>query len=190
MAEVLIERIISAVDRVPSLAVPGIFASLADTLDAVALSSRDGDFGQHRAWGAAEHTVELLLKKVPPEERAECLRRLFTEGKALGWITSILRSEIFAHGHYGDRAEPEDQRLLTVAEFAHVLATMLRRFAATPPEDLMRVPNLMSVLYGWKQASSVPSQTFESILSANMIQRVDGTHATRNHADAQGPGRA
>ena len=153
MAEVMIERVISAADRVPSQAVPGIFASLAHTLNSVALSSRDGDFGQHRAWGAAEHLVEKLLKEVPPDERAVCLRRLFTEGKALGWITSILRSEIFAHGHYGDRAEPENQRLLTAAEFAQVLATMLRRFAETPPEDVMRAPNLISLLYGWKQAS-------------------------------------
>src|SRR5262245_15119710 len=70
----------------------------------------------------SERAVELLLKKIPAGERAECLRRLFDHGRSLGWITSLLRSEIFAHGYYGHRSEPEEQRLLTVAEFEHVRA--------------------------------------------------------------------
>jgi len=153
MAEVLVERLLAAIDQVPATAVPGIFASLAATLDAAALSTRDGAFGQHRAWGSAERAVELLLRKVPDEQRAECIRRIFDDGRSLGWITSILRSEIFAHGHYGDRTEPPENRLLNAVEFEQARTTMLRRFAVTPPADLMNVPNLVSLLYGWKQAS-------------------------------------
>ena len=154
MAELLIERLIAARDRIPPAATPGIIASLSASLDTVALSSRDGDFGQHRAWGAAEHLVSLLLKRIDDAAlRTDCLNGLFSTGQAIGWQTSLLRSEIFAHGHYGDRVEPEEQRLLTIAEFPMMLATMLRRYSETTVAHLMAVPNLVSLLYGWKQGA-------------------------------------
>lgn len=152
-AELLIERLLSAIDRVPPTAVRGIVSSFANSLDTLALSSRDGDFGQHRVWDRAERAVKLLLKKISPVERAECIRQLFAEGAAIGWITSIFRNETFAHGHYGDRAEPEDQRLLSKAEFDGVVAIMMKRYASASPAELMRAPNLISLLYGWKQGS-------------------------------------
>jgi len=153
MAEVLIERIIGALDRIPPGAVRGIFASFADNLDDMAIASHDGDFGQYPAWGAAEYATGLLLQLVPEPDRANLLQRLFLEGSALGWLTSVLRQEIFSHGHYGDRPKPEEQRLLKPAEFQQVLALMLRRYSETPDDVLLRVPNLVSLLYGWLQGS-------------------------------------
>jgi predicted KAP-like P-loop ATPase len=154
MAELMFERLIAAVERIPEAAVPNIMSALSDILDDVALSTRDGDWGQHRSWGAAEHLVEKLMRKVTdPAIRRDCIVRLFTDGRAIGWQTSLLRSEIFAHGHYGDREEPQDQRLLTPAEFQQALASMISRYNAMPPERLRAVPNLVSLLYGWKQAA-------------------------------------
>jgi hypothetical protein len=116
MAELMIERLIAAVERIPEAAVPNILSALSDILDDVALSTRDGDWGQHRSWGAAQQLVERLMRKVAdPAIRRDCIGRLFAEGRAIGWQTSLLRSEIFAHGHYGGREEPEAQRLLTPA---------------------------------------------------------------------------
>ena len=65
----------------------------------------------------------------------------------------MLRSEIFAHGHYGDRPEPEKQRLLTPAEFERIRTTMLGRYTSMPPLELRAAPNLISLLYGWEQAA-------------------------------------
>jgi len=152
MAEVLIDRVTAAAERVPAAAIPGIFAALAAVLDDVARSSQGADVGEWTAWGAAEEAVRRLLRQVPQGDREDCLRRLF-EGRALGWLTDLLRGEIFSHGRYGEGAKSENQRLLTVAEFESVLMAMLRRFSETPPDDLMRVPNLMSLLYAWKQGS-------------------------------------
>ncbi len=154
MAELMIERLIAAVDRISPAAVPGIISALSEVLDDVALSTRDGDWGQHRAWGAAEHLVERLLGGIAdPAMRQDCLSRLFTFGKAIGWQTSMLRSEIFAHGHYGDRTQPEEQRLLTQLEFEASLSSMLRRYADMPPQQLRAVPNLVSLLYAWQQGA-------------------------------------
>jgi predicted KAP-like P-loop ATPase len=153
MAELLIDRLIAAHQQVPAAAVPGIFASLSATLDNVALSTRDGDFGQHRAWGAAERLVPKLLATIDPLLRADCLYQLFSTGAAIGWQTYLLRGEISAHGHYGDRSKPEDQRLLSPDEFEQVRPIMLARYAAMPPEQLGAAPNLISLLYGWEQAA-------------------------------------
>jgi hypothetical protein len=150
MAEVLIDRLIAAAEHVPTAAVPGVFAAFSAVLDTIARVSPERDFGEVAAWRSARRAVQLLLKRVPQEDRQVCLRRLF-EGPALGWLASLLRSEIFSHGLYGDKSEPESQRLLTAAEFEVVLRTMLKRFSETPPDKLMRAPNLMSLLYGWMQ---------------------------------------
>ena len=153
MAEVLIDRLTAAApDRLPQAALPGIFSAFASAMDALARSP-DADFGHSRAWLAAERAVTLLLRKATPEVRAGCLRALFAEGPSLGWLNSILRSEIFAHGRYGNRAQPEDQRLLTTAEFAAALETMFGRYRNAPPADLLAVPNLISLLYGWDQGT-------------------------------------
>lgn len=153
MAELLIDRLTAAYQQVPVDAVAGIFASLSATLDQVALSSREGDFGQHRAWSAAERLVTKLLATVGPATRDACLEQLFSAGAAIGWQTSLLRGEIFAHGHYGNRAEPEEQRLLTPAEFERIRTIMIGRYTSMPPYELRKVPNLISLLYDWEQAA-------------------------------------
>jgi predicted KAP-like P-loop ATPase len=151
MAEVLIDRLISISERVPARAIEGILASFARTMDDIALSSPTGDFGEHTAWRSAEQVVKRLLRRVAGIERERCVRTLFEHERALGWLTSILRAEIFSHGHYGDRTQPEDQRLLTAAEFTEVLSIMLDRYREASNARLMGVPDLMSLLYAWRQ---------------------------------------
>ncbi len=153
MAELLIDRLIAAHQQVPGAAVPGICASLSATLDNETLSSRDGDFGQPRAWGVAERLVAKLLATVDPALRADCLQQLFSTGAAIGWQTYLLRGEVYAHGHYGNRREPEDQRLLSSDEFERIRPIMLARYAATPPDQLRAAPNLISLLYCWEEAA-------------------------------------
>jgi hypothetical protein len=137
----------------PQAALPGIIGVLAGSMDALAISLQYDDFGRARSWPAAEHLTNLLFRALELADRPGCIAALFEQEQSLGWITSILRSEIFAHGHYGDRREPADQWLLTEAEFNQVLATMLCRYRASAPETLLAVPNLVGLLYGWQQGA-------------------------------------
>jgi hypothetical protein len=152
-AEVLIDRLIAWSDRVREEAIPGILASFAATMDKIATSHPAGRFGDHAAWRIAERAVTVLLKRVTGEVRAESLRTLFEEGQALGWLSDILRGEIFSHGHFGDRPQPEQEWLLTAEEFTRALTTMLRRYRETPAAELMRAPRLLNLLFAWLQGS-------------------------------------
>jgi predicted KAP-like P-loop ATPase len=187
MSEVLIDRLIALADRVPEASIPAIFASFASTMDDLALSSPVGDFGEHSAWRAAKRAVKLLLKRVTGDVRATSLRTLFKEGRALGWLTDLLRSEIFSHGKYGDRAQPETEWLLTAAEFDDVLSAMLKRYREMPPADLMRVPQLLSLLFAWHQGSGteearrwVETQTVTDSGLLAFLSRVRSWRASSN----------
>jgi hypothetical protein len=153
MAEVLVDRLTVAPSRVPQAALPGVLAAFAHEMDGMARSPSDDFAGYSRAWLAGERAVTVLLGVAEPETRAACLRALFDDGQSLGWLTDTLRSEIFAHGHYGDRREPEDRWLLTAAEFTAALNKMLQRYRDTSPADLLAVPNFVNLLYAWQQGS-------------------------------------
>jgi hypothetical protein len=65
---------------------------------------------------------------------------------------------------------------------------MLRRFAETPPEELMRAPNLLSLLYCWKQGSGnddakhwaeALTQTDTGLLS--LLSRLRGWSSSSSH---------
>lgn len=154
MAELLIERLIAIAQQIPVAAIPNILSALSDTLDDIAYRNRNADWGHFPSWGAAGLLVEKLMRRTTDRAvREEYITRLFAEGRAIGWQTDLFRDETFAHGHYGDRREPEGQRLLTPDEFQQVLAIMIRRYPSIPPKELMAVPNLVSLLFGWKQAA-------------------------------------
>jgi hypothetical protein len=153
MAEVLVDRLIASPSRVPQAALSGVLGAFAHEMDDMARSPDDDDGGHSRAWLAGQRAVTILLRRAEPEPRAACLHALFENGRSIGWLTDILRSEIFAHGHYGDRADPEDQWLLTAEEFTAVLNRMLHRYRTAPAADLLTAPKLVSLLYAWQQGS-------------------------------------
>jgi hypothetical protein len=186
MAEVLIDRLIAWSDRVPEGAIPGIFAAFADAMDDDAVSIVR-DFGDRVAWRSAERAVKVLLKRAKDALRVTSLRTLFTEGRAIGWLTSILRDEIVSHGHTGERPEPEDQWLMTAAELASVLSTMLGRYRAMLPAELIQVPNLMTLLLVWQRGSDtdqarkwVETQTVTDTGLLLFLSRVRGWAASSN----------
>jgi hypothetical protein len=184
MAEVLIDRVTAWSNRIPEGAIPGILACFAQTMDSIEFSAA-GDFLERSAWRGAARAVKVLLGRTSGEVRARSLRALFTEGQALGWLTHLLRTEIFSHGHYGDRPEPEDRRLVSAAEFGEVLSVMLKRYREASPAQVMGVPDLLSLLYAWLQGGGPdePTQWVSNQIETNsgllaLLSRVRSWAAT------------
>lgn len=152
-AEVLMDRLVAMVDQIPEAAIGGILETFAETMDTPAFAQSVGDFGVRVSWVVASRAFELLLPHTSGQKRKSILYRMFAEGAAVGWLTHILRGEIFAHGQFGDRPTPPDRWVLTADEFNEALSTMLRRYRETRPAELVKVPNFLGLLYAWKQGS-------------------------------------
>jgi KAP family P-loop domain len=152
-AEVLIDRLAAMAQELPTKSIGGILIALAETLDDPAFSLNVGDFGVRMSWQEGSRALGLLLPRLSGQEREVILRQMFRHCKAIGWLTQILRNEIFAHGRFGDRAIPPDRWLLTSEEFDKTLSIMLQRYREAVPLELLKVPNFLSLLYAWMQGS-------------------------------------
>jgi hypothetical protein len=151
LAELLMDRLIVSIDRLSDGALPAVICALAEWMDADSLAIA-GDFNERFAWHVATRLLEVLLKKAEPETRKSSIDRLFREGKALGWLSSVLRDEIFSHGMFGDRARPESHWLLDQAEFNDVVQIMNDRYSRLDSETLKAVPDLLNLLFAWAQS--------------------------------------
>src|SRR5271167_4871457 len=96
---------------IPVEAIPIIVTSLAETMDTDELAV-SGDFAERFAWRSATLLLKALLRRLTGDERSATVQSPFNEGRALGWLTDIVRDEIFAHGLYGDRPIPESDWIL------------------------------------------------------------------------------
>ncbi|PTE14460.1 hypothetical protein [Pseudogemmobacter blasticus] len=54
------------------------------------------------SWDRVDRLVPILYAHMAKDEREVINKQFFAEGRALGWLTSILRRETFAHGKYGE----------------------------------------------------------------------------------------
>jgi hypothetical protein len=76
---------------------------------------------------------------------------MFSEGAAIGWLTSLFRHETGAHGRYGNRSRPETEWLFTNAELDRITELMLVRYQAMSASDVFRSPDPVSLLFAWRQ---------------------------------------
>lgn len=151
-AEAVIDRLVNVgIEKVPVESISGIILSLSFTMDKIALHKGIGDWGQYWIWSTAKSIMRTGLKRISTPERSDTLNRAFSEGGALGWLTSLLRDETFAHGLVGNKQANESERLLTTDEFAIISETMRNRYKNTAPATLMETPQFTNVLFGWMQ---------------------------------------
>jgi hypothetical protein len=151
LAELLMDRLIVSIDRVSDGAIPAVIYALAEWMDTDNLAIA-GDFSERFAWRVATRLLTILLHKAEPETRRSSVDRLFREGKALGWLSSVLRDEIFSHGIFGDRARPEGHWVLDQAEFNDAVRIMNDRYSQLDAETLKTVPDLLNLLFAWAQS--------------------------------------
>jgi hypothetical protein len=151
LAELLMDRLLVSIDRLSNEAIPAIVHALAEWMDSDTLAIA-GDFNERFAWHVATRLLKGLLKKAEPETRRSTVDCLFREGKALGWLSSVLRGEIFSHGIFGDRVRPESDWVLDQTEFNNAVRIMNYRYSQLDSEMLKTVPDLLNVLFAWAQS--------------------------------------
>jgi predicted KAP-like P-loop ATPase len=102
-------------------------------------------------WDRAEILLPALLSKIDEVQRENIIRIMFGKGRAIGWLTSLFRSEVFAHGRYGDRLKPVEGRLLSETELNVVSELMLKRYSSMSFDEVLAVPSPLSLLFAWRQ---------------------------------------
>ncbi len=119
--------------------------------DAYLQNPREGGFIV-TSWDRAERLVPITYANLSGDERAAVNEELFSSGPALGWLTAVLRSEIFAHGVYGDQKKPSSEWLLPAAEFTRACEIMVGRYRTMSAVEILATPQAAHIFYAWKQA--------------------------------------
>ena len=149
--DVLIDRL-NRLEEVslPKAAGPPIMMALANCMDG---ASDQGPWGVRWTWQSAERLFKKLASRLSKDERRRVIHEVFAHGKSIGWLMSeLVREEIRAHGRVGDRAKPEENRLLSDDELNETVALLRGRFRSTDRDNLLNAPNLLSLLYGWRES--------------------------------------
>jgi KAP family P-loop domain len=150
-AERLLDQILTA-GSLSEKQLSSLVESVVDGLDqaARALPSASSLWGAS-IWRRGEEVLRLVKQRLNASAARALLIDAFTTGRALGFLVNVLRHETFAHGLYGDQRRPEREWLLTETEFDEVAKVVRNRLDRVAPGDLLETPELLSLLFGWKQ---------------------------------------
>lgn len=102
-------------------------------------------------WDRAEKLVPLLLSRLDVDQRAPVINDVFSKGMAIGWLTSIFRSETFAHGLFGKRKKSPENRILKEDEFKNVVKIMIERYRNMTSDEIFSSPIPADIFFAWKQ---------------------------------------
>lgn len=108
-------------------------------------------FWVNTLWDRAQRLIPLLLSRLKPARRKAAITNMF-RGPAIGWLTSLLRQETFAHGRHGDRRRPNTEWIFADSELDYIIALMLKRYRAMTIKDVLASSNPASLLFAWNQA--------------------------------------
>jgi hypothetical protein len=151
-ADILLERIKSGAYEVLA---PGqcenLLIAFSQVMDEAFRRHTFDEFSASSLWDRAQRLIPLLLARLEAARRAAAVTSMFSEGAAIGWLTSLFRHETFAHGRYGDRLRPENEWVFTNAELDRITELMLDRYRAMSASDVFGYPNAISLLFAWRQ---------------------------------------
>jgi predicted KAP-like P-loop ATPase len=148
--EILISRLKSREDPLTSVRAARVLSVIAETMDHPQAIRDFDDVGGPPSWHEAQDWFRTC-RTVLGEGAASPTLRAFHHGKAIGWLTSVFRSETFSHGIYGDQTQPENKRLMSREEYERVAKTMRDRYARMDNSEMFSVPSLPHLLYAWSQ---------------------------------------
>lgn len=124
-----------------------LLCAMADRLDELA-SVREEGLGDPQSWVEGRRVLKWLLPKLDDRREATLLRMF--QGRALDWLTTILRSETFAHGRVEERSNGD--KLLETGELDRVSAIMVDRYQGLSLDKWKTLRRPLSALFAWSQA--------------------------------------
>lgn len=104
------------------------------------------------SWDRAGRLVPILYAHLAEDERIAVNQQFFAEGRSLGWLTSVLRRETFAHGKYGERKTRQEEWWLSEEEFEAACQIMIDRYRSTDISTMLDIPRPLRILFAWRQA--------------------------------------
>lgn len=188
-ADLLLERISGGAYKVvPSQQCENLLLALSQIMD-VAYRRHPFDlFWVNSIWDRAKRLIPFLLLRLESVRRAAVITEMFSEGAAIGWLTSLLRYEIFAHGRVDERRRrPDSEWLFTDAELEQIINIMLSRYRDMSIRDVFDCPNPISLLFAWRQAGDEngPRQLVEGKITSDegLIETLENLTTTMESSD-------
>jgi KAP family P-loop domain len=102
-------------------------------------------------WDRAERLVPILMSRLAEDERSLILKSIFSEGTAIGWLTSLFRSEIFSQGRHGDQRKQEAEWIFKPTELDTISELMASRYRAMSLQNVLASVDPVNLLYAWQQ---------------------------------------
>jgi hypothetical protein len=147
-AEAMLSRIVDAdKETFVSQRAQVLLCAMADRLDEMGGVRQEG-IGDPQSWVEGRRVLRWLLP-ILDHRREETLLQMF-RGRALDWLTTILRSETFAHGRVGGARSGE--KLLQTDELDRVSVIMVDRYRNLRLAEWTALRRPLSALFAWYQA--------------------------------------
>jgi hypothetical protein len=164
-----------------------LFLGMADCMDAIGTLGGIDELQTPAGWREAERCIPEPRKAMGVATEA-AIEKAFGNGKSIGWLTALLRHEIFAHGRFGSRRQPESEWLFTDGELDLITKRMLARYRGMSLDDLLGLPMTLSTLFAWAQAGdpAEPRQLIQDAIGddAGLVRILEGMKnwvITSNH---------
>ena len=153
LAEVLLSRILEQRDRLELDDIPAILEVLGKGMDVLARNAnpRMGRGAPRFLRGDESSVFGRLIQRLDEPSRKAVLEKLFKPGISYSWLCEIIRHSTFEHGLHGDRAKPEEKRLLTTDDFNMIRQLYLGMIRNEEPGTLVKIPYFLEFLYSWQQ---------------------------------------
>lgn len=100
-------------------------------------------------WDRSERLAKSLLKRLESEKRKNTIEHMFECGRAVGWLTHIVRRARISQGRAGKGNRPESEWLFSRDELDAVIVLMVDRYRKMSAATAFAVPNPITLLFNW-----------------------------------------
>ena len=130
-----------------------LLAGMADILDEPSAVGDVNVLLGPPCWRTAERLLPVLRERMG-DDAPRRLLAAFREGRAIGWLISLFRSETFGHGRHGDQRLPEHGWVLSEEEYDEVVGVMQARYEELGVQGIIATLDPLSTLFAWSQSGA------------------------------------